>query len=112
MAERYLLRPKLPPEPRRFWTIGARLPTDTIRGHRCRPNRIVGQLNSIAARLGENVEKVIVGKSGVIESVLVAIFSQATSLSRTFQASARRPLRAASRDRLAARSSASSSRPT
>ena len=36
----------------------------------------VSQLNSIAARLQENVEKVIVGKSGVIESVLVAIFSQ------------------------------------
>ncbi|HEX5939875.1 MAG TPA: MoxR family ATPase [Dehalococcoidia bacterium] len=36
----------------------------------------VSQLNSIASRLQENVERVIVGKSGVIESVLVAIFSQ------------------------------------
>ncbi|HET9199368.1 MAG TPA: MoxR family ATPase [Dehalococcoidia bacterium] len=36
----------------------------------------IGRLNDIATRLQDNVERVIVGKTPVIESVLVAIFSQ------------------------------------
>ena len=38
--------------------------------------KAAGRLNDIAIRLQDNVERVIVGKTPVIESVLVAIFSQ------------------------------------